>query len=57
MFRAQPVPGAEAQLFHALDPADPRRKFWTQQARIGGFVAQTAHRCQLLVDRVGRQPA
>jgi len=54
---AQPVAGAEAELFDSFDAANPGSQFGAQQTGIGGFVCQTTHRCQLLVDRVvGQTP-
>jgi hypothetical protein len=52
---AQPVAGAKPELLDTLDPADPGRQLWTQQARVCGFVSQTTHGCKLLVDGVGGQ--
>jgi len=55
LLRAQPVAGAETELFDPLHSADPRSQLGTQQARIGGFVSQAAHGCELLVDGVRGQ--
>ncbi len=55
LLRAQPVAGAEAELLDPFHSADPRSQLGTQQARIGGFVSQAAHGCELLVDGVRGQ--
>jgi hypothetical protein len=55
LLRAQPITGTEPELLDSSDSADPCGKFGTQQARVCGFVSQTAHGCKLLVDGVGRQ--
>ncbi len=56
LVRTEPVPDPEAQLLDAFHAADPSRQFWTQQARIGGFIGYSPDRSQLLVDGVRRQP-
>ena len=55
LLRAQPITDTEPELLDSLDPADPGCQFWTQQARVGGFVSQATHGCKLLVDGVGGQ--
>ena len=51
LLRAQPVAGAEAELFDSFHAADPRSQLGTQQACVGGFVSQgrTAASCWLMV--------
>jgi hypothetical protein len=55
LLRAQPVAGAETELLDSFHSADPRSQLGTQQARIGCFVSQAAHGCELLVDGVRGQ--
>jgi hypothetical protein len=55
LLRAQPVAGAETELLDSFHSADPCSQLGTQQARIGGFVSQSAHGCELLVDGVRGQ--
>lgn len=43
-------------MLYSSHPANSRRQFWTQQARVGGFVCDAAHGGKLLVDRIGCQP-
>src|SRR6266849_515297 len=52
---AQPVASTEPELLHSFHTADSCRQFGTQETRIGGFVSQAAHGCELLVDGVGGQ--
>jgi hypothetical protein len=42
---------------NALHSADPRSQLGTQQARVGGFMSEAAHGCELLVDGVCSQTA
>ena len=53
LLHAQPVAGAESELLDSSDSADARSQLGAQQSGIGGFVSQTAHGCELLVDGVG----
>ncbi len=55
LLRAQPVAGAEAELFDSFHAADPRSQLGTQQACVGGLVSQAAHGRKLLVDGVRSQ--
>jgi hypothetical protein len=55
LLRAQPVAGAKAELLDPFHSTNTCRQLGTQQARVGGFVSEAAHGCQLLVDGVGRQ--
>ncbi len=54
---AQPIAGAKPELLDPFYSADSRSQFGTQQARVGGFVSEAAHGCELLVDGVCRQAA
>ena len=47
LFRAQPIAGAESELFHSLDTANPCGQLGTQQSGVGGFVSQAADGCKL----------
>src|SRR6202040_4236913 len=50
-----PVAGSETELFDSFHAVDAGSQLGTQQARIGGFVSQTAHGRELLVDGVRGQ--
>ena len=52
---AQPITGSKTELLDTFHSADSRSQFWTQQACVSGLMGETAHRCKLLVDGVGRQ--
>ena len=52
---AQPITGTAPELLDPFHSADAGGQLGTQQARIGGFVSQTAHGCELLVDGVRGQ--
>src|SRR5579864_4085264 len=52
---AQPIAGTERELLDSFHSVDAGSQLGTQQARIGGFVSQTAHGGKLLVDGVGGQ--
>lgn len=55
LLRAQPIAGTESELLDSFDAANPGSQLGTQQTGVGGFVSQTTHGCQLLVDGVGSQ--
>jgi hypothetical protein len=57
LFRSQPITAPKTQLFDTLHSADSRCQLRTQQTGIGGFVRQSTHGGQLLVDRIGSQSA
>jgi len=54
LFRRQPVPKADAQASHALDPANACGHFGTQQTGISRLVRDTANGCQPQIDGGGR---
>jgi len=51
----QPITGPKAKPLDALHASDTGGQFWAQQARISGFVSQSAHGSKLLIDGVGCQ--
>jgi hypothetical protein len=55
LLHAQPVAGAKPELFDAFHPADPCSQFGTEQARVGNFVSEATHGCELLVNGVRSQ--
>jgi len=57
LFRSQPITAAKTQLFDAFHSADSGCQLRTQQTTIGGFMRQTTHGGQLLVDGIGSQLA
>jgi len=54
---AQPLAGAKSKLLDTLHSADPGGEFRAEQAGVGGFVRESSHGCELLVDRICSQTA
>jgi hypothetical protein len=57
LFDRQPVAGAKPELLHAFHAADSGSQFRAQQPGVSGFMSQTTHGCELLIDRVRGQTA
>jgi hypothetical protein len=57
LFDRQPVAGAKPELLHAFHAADSGGQFRAQQPGVSGFMSQTTHGCELLIDRVRGQTA
>ena len=54
---AQPIAGAKPELFDTFHPADPGSEFRAEQTGVGGFVPESSHGCELLVNGVCGQTA